>query len=202
MDTPELQLLRMKGHKKLQENGKENPVRPVPMREDEPGVDEWTDEEGKQKEYGIERYVLARYGAKKIHVENLKCVMSTYPALKEVINHNMNEIHERFVNNAQERAERVAEEIRGVPLSKEMLMEKKELAQWFHDTIACPQTNIPEWCQYTVLAQNAFSLSKEQKQRSAKLYQKKMEEDAKPMEFMQCGAHVKGKDRHCLPMSE
>jgi hypothetical protein len=202
MDTPELQLPKMKGNKKLQKNAKENPVRPVPMRSDEHCVDEWTNEEGKQKEYGIERNILRRYGTQKIHVENLKRVMSTYPALKEVMDHKMNEINDLFVNSAQERAERVAEEIRGVPLSKETLLEKKELGLWFHDTIACPQTNVPECCQYSVLAQHAFSLSKEQQQRSAKLYQQKMEEDSKPMKFMQCGAHENGKDRHCLPMSK
>jgi hypothetical protein len=202
MDTPESQLPKMKGDRKLRKNLKENPVIPVPMRSDEPYVDEWTDEEGKKKEFGIERCILKRYGAKKIHVENLQRVMATYPALKEVINHKMNEIDESSNKHPQARAERVAEEIRGVPLSTEPLMEKEDLADWFHGRIFCEQPNIPRDCQYTYLAEHAYSLRDEQKARSTKLYEKKMQEDSKPMEFMQCGAHAKGKDQHCLPLSK
>jgi hypothetical protein len=202
MDTPELQIPKMKGDKILQKDGQQHSVRPVPMRSDQLYQDEWTEEEGKQKEYGVERCILKKYGAGKVHVENLKRVMSTYPALKEVIKHNMEEINERLINNTAEWAEKVAEEIRGVPLSKETLMEKNELGNWFQERIMCSQGPIPESCQYTFLAQNAALLSKAQQQRSAKLYQKKMGEDIKPMEFMQCGVHLNGKGGHCLPMSK
>jgi hypothetical protein len=58
MDTPESQIPKMKGDKILQKDGQQHSVRPVPMRSDQLYQDEWTEEEGKQKEYGVERCIL------------------------------------------------------------------------------------------------------------------------------------------------
>jgi hypothetical protein len=201
MDTPESQLPKTRGNKILQKDAQQHTMRRIPMRSDQPCPDEWTEEEGKQMEYGIERCILKRYGAGKVNVQNLKHVISTYPSLKEILNHNMHEIvHVRRDNS---KAEEVADEIRGVPLSEETLMEKKEVGEWFKEKITCPQELIPDCCQYQFLAENTASRSsKAQQQRSAKLYQKKMGGDVKPMEVMQCGAHVNGGRGHCLPMSK
>jgi hypothetical protein len=68
---------------------------------------------------------------------------------------------------------------------KETLMEKRAVGEWFETKILCP----PSDCQYHLLAINADSRGMGQRMRSAMLYDRKMKEEVKPMEFVQCCVH-------------
>jgi hypothetical protein len=90
------------------------PPEPSKKGDHPPWVD-WTDEEGMETEYGISRITLKVHGITKAHLDNLKDVMSTYPALKKVVQHNMDQIKLSYGDNAHAGwAEQVADEVRGV----------------------------------------------------------------------------------------
>jgi hypothetical protein len=129
---------------------------------------DWTTEELKEKEYGIERKKLRQYGVRKKHLDNLKLVMSDeyYPALQSVI---------EWVTKGDRLliAKEVADAIRGVPMMKE-----EELLGTMEDVLKnflVPQKKYPEECRYIELGMQRNLQSKEVRERSKKLYQKKNE---------------------------
>jgi hypothetical protein len=143
--------------------------------------EKWTEEEAKKEEYGVARTMLRQYKVEKSNVENMKLVQSTYTALEDVMDFQFQG------HNAT--AEEVANAISGVPMWKETLMEKRALGEWFETKILCPPEQIPSDCQYHFLAINADSRGMSQRMRSAMLYDRKMKEEVKPMEFVQCSVH-------------
>lgn len=160
-------------------------------------VSDWTEEELKEKEYGIERRQLRPYGVRKKHLDNLKLVMSDeyYPALQSVI---------EWVTKGDRLliAEEVADAIRGVPMMKE-----EELLGTMEDILRnflVPQETYPAECRYIELGLQRNLRSKEVTERSKKLYHKKMRESGqvKDMTIVECGVHVNTEVQMVMEMSK
>jgi hypothetical protein len=120
---------------------------------DKEGQEKWTEEELKQKEYGVLRSMLRQFKVEKSHVvAHLKWVMSAYPALEGVL---------EYLVDINTNAEEVADAISGgVPMSRETLCEKAALGEWFRNDILRPPETIPDDCQYVhILRQMAQCLT-------------------------------------------
>jgi hypothetical protein len=134
-------------------------------------------------EYGVSRSRLRQFMVEKSHVVNLTRVLTTYPALKGVL---------EYLVETKASVEEVADAIRGVPKSRDALMEKTELNDWFVEHILRHPDTIPDDCQYKCLEELSL-LNPGPAFRSKMLYEKKMKEEVIPMEVVRCHVHNKKK---------
>jgi hypothetical protein len=160
-------------------------------------VADWTKEELKEKEYGIERWQLQQYGVRKKHLDNLKLVMCNYPALQQSVIEWVTK-GDRLVI-----VEDVADAIRGVPMMKS----EEELLGTMEDVLKdflVPQENYPAECRYIELGIQRNLRSREVTERSKKLYHKKMRESGqvKKMMIVECGVHVNKEVQMVMEMSK
>ena len=120
----------------------------------------------------------------KVHVENMHLVMSDeYPALREVMN--------KFLITGETNAEELTDMFSGVPSwrGNQLL---SSLEHKMRDLVGPPEP-FPDECEYIHLGEDQATFqSEEVRQRSERLYHKKMSEagEVKEMCLVECGIHV------------
>jgi hypothetical protein len=208
VDTPEPQCPRTRGPGRLKQNQPPQPAKKVDLPPAEPinkghnhPQDGWTFEEGVEKEYGVSRNSLNANGITKARLDNMKVVMSTYPALVRVVQQKMDLIQASNVDMPEGFwAGQVADEVRGVPFPlQKPWMENDTFQKWYR-RLAAPQPEVFEFCQLYFLAKDTAFRGETDRKRSAMLYKEKMKDDVKPKRVVRCAVHAKRE--HCIPLGK
>jgi hypothetical protein len=169
--------------------------------------DGWTFEEGVEKEYGVSRNSLNANRIAKARVNNMKVVMSTYPALVRVVQQKMDQIEASNVGKPEHFwAAQVADEVRGVPFPLQKTWMDNDTYRAWYKRLAKPQSTVFNVCELFFLARDTALRSKKDRARSAMLYDKKMKNDMKPMRVVRCAVHAndaaEGKMGPCIPLGK
>ena len=148
-----------------------------------------------------EANILRAHRITRAHLDNMKVVMSTYPALMHVVQQKMDLIQASNVDKPEGFwAGQVADEVRGVPFpSQKAWMENVTFQNWYR-RLAGPQPAVLEFCQLHFLAKDTACRGEKDRKRSAMLYKEKMKDDMKPRRVVRCAVHAKRE--HCIPLGK
>jgi hypothetical protein len=132
------------------------PTEPINSKGHHLPRDGWTFKEGVEKEYGISRNILNANGITKARLDNMKVVMSTYPALVHVVKQKMDQIQASNVDKPEQFwADQVADEVSGVPFPLQKTWKDNDAFQDWYQRLAAPQWTVLDVCQLYFLAKEA-----------------------------------------------
>ena len=100
-------------------------------------------------------------------------------------------------------ASQVADEVRGVPFPLQKTWRDNDNYREWYKRLAQPQSIVYDVCQLYFFAKDTAARSKDHRDRSRLLYEKKMENDMKPMRVVTCANHPNDAEMGpCIPLGK